>query len=44
MERNAHYALVGAITLALMLGLFVFVVWLARFQFTNAYDVYVVDF
>ncbi len=44
MERNAHYALVGAISLALMLGLFVFVVWLARLQFTQKYDGYDIDF
>jgi phospholipid/cholesterol/gamma-HCH transport system substrate-binding protein len=34
MERNAHYALVGLISLF----------WLARFQFTKQYDVYDVDF
>ena len=30
MERNANYALVGAITLALFMGLVIFVVWLAK--------------
>jgi phospholipid/cholesterol/gamma-HCH transport system substrate-binding protein len=44
MERNAHYALVGVISLVLMLGLFVFVVWLARLQFSHKYDVYDIDF
>lgn len=44
MERNAHYALVGLISMALFVGLVVFVVWLARMQFTKAYDLYDVDF
>lgn len=44
MERNAHYALVGLISMALFVGLMVFVVWLARLQFTKAYDLYDVDF
>ena len=44
MERNAHYALVGLISMALLMGLVVFVVWLARLQFTRAYDLYDVDF
>ncbi len=44
MERNAHYALVGAISMALFVGLVVFAVWLARTQFTKAYDLYDVDF
>ncbi len=44
MERNAHYALVGVISLVLMLGLFVFVVWLARLQFSHKFDVYDIDF
>src|SRR4051812_31503200 len=44
MERNAHYALVGVISLVLMLGLFIFVVWLARLQFSHKYDVYDIDF
>ena len=44
MERNAHYALVGAVSAALFVGLLVFVVWLARAQFTNQYAVYDVDF
>ncbi len=44
MERNAHYALVGAISAALFVSLLVFVVWLARAQFTSQYSVYDVDF
>ena len=44
MERDAHYALVGLISLVVCVGMVVFVVWLARFQFTNAYDVYDIDF
>jgi phospholipid/cholesterol/gamma-HCH transport system substrate-binding protein len=44
MERNAHYALVGLISLLLTVAMVVFVFWLARFQFTKQYDVYDVDF
>ena len=44
MERSAHYALVGLISLLLFLGLVVFVIWLARLQFANEYAVYDVDF
>jgi phospholipid/cholesterol/gamma-HCH transport system substrate-binding protein len=44
MERNAHYAVVGVISLALLIGLVLFVLWLARIQFANDYDVYDVDF
>jgi phospholipid/cholesterol/gamma-HCH transport system substrate-binding protein len=44
MERNAHYALVGVISLVLVVGLFVFVVWLARLQFSHKYDLYDIDF
>ena len=44
MERNAHYALVGLVSLVLLLGLALFVVWLARIQFVRQYDIYDVDF
>jgi phospholipid/cholesterol/gamma-HCH transport system substrate-binding protein len=44
MERSAHYALVGIVSLLLLLGLVVFVIWLARLQFTSQYAVYDVDF
>jgi energy-coupling factor transporter ATP-binding protein EcfA2 len=40
MERNANYALVGAVTLILFMGLVVFVVWLAKLQFNQEYDLY----
>lgn len=40
MERNAHYAAVGLATVTILVALAVFVVWLARFQFTSEYDVY----
>jgi phospholipid/cholesterol/gamma-HCH transport system substrate-binding protein len=40
MERNANYALVGAISLALFMGLVIFVVWLAKLSFTRDYDLY----
>ena len=43
MERNANYALVGAATLLLFLGLVVFVVWLARLQSPD-YDLYDIVF
>jgi phospholipid/cholesterol/gamma-HCH transport system substrate-binding protein len=44
MERNAHYAIVGLVSLLLMVGLVLFVVWLARIQFVKQYDLYDVDF
>jgi phospholipid/cholesterol/gamma-HCH transport system substrate-binding protein len=40
MEKNANYALVGASTLILFVGLVIFVVWLARLQFNRDYDTY----
>lgn len=40
MERNANYALVGAISLALFMGLIIFVVWLAKISFSRDYDLY----
>jgi phospholipid/cholesterol/gamma-HCH transport system substrate-binding protein len=40
MEKNANYALVGASSLILFLGLVIFVVWLARLQFNRDYDTY----
>ena len=40
MERNANYALVGAISLALFMGLVIFAVWLAKISFTRDYDLY----
>jgi phospholipid/cholesterol/gamma-HCH transport system substrate-binding protein len=44
MERRANYALVGAITLGLFVGLVAFVVWLSGFQFNKHYDTYDVLF
>ena len=44
MERDAHYAAVGIATIALMAALAVFVIWLARLQFNNDYDVYDIVF
>ena len=44
MEKNANYALVGASSLILFLGLVIFVVWLARLQFTRDYDTYDIVF
>lgn len=40
MEKNANYALVGAATLVLFVGMMAFVVWLAHLQFTQDYDTY----
>jgi len=40
MEKNANYALVGLSSLILFIGLVIFVVWLARLQFTRDYDTY----
>lgn len=44
MERQANYALVGALSLALLIGALVFVVWLAQFQFNQKYDAYRIIF
>jgi phospholipid/cholesterol/gamma-HCH transport system substrate-binding protein len=44
MEKNANYALVGAASLVLFVGLVIFVVWLARLQFNRDYDLYDVVF
>ncbi|MFN3583047.1 MlaD family protein [Phenylobacterium sp.] len=40
MEKNANYALVGLSTVILVAALAIFVVWLARFQFTQQNDIY----
>jgi phospholipid/cholesterol/gamma-HCH transport system substrate-binding protein len=40
MEKNANYALVGASSLILFVGMLIFVVWLARLQLTRDYDTY----
>jgi phospholipid/cholesterol/gamma-HCH transport system substrate-binding protein len=44
MEKDANYALVGLSTLILFTGLMIFVVWLARLQFSQDYDLYDVVF
>ena len=44
MERNANYALVGFASLAIFVTMVVFVVWLARFQFSHQYSVYDISF
>jgi phospholipid/cholesterol/gamma-HCH transport system substrate-binding protein len=44
MEKDANYALVGTTSLILVVGLVVFIVWLARLQFNRDYDLYDVLF
>lgn len=44
MERNAHYAAVGLATLVLLMGMVLFTIWLARFQFAREFDEYDVLF
>jgi phospholipid/cholesterol/gamma-HCH transport system substrate-binding protein len=44
MERQANYALVGALSVILILGGLVFIVWLAQFQFNQTYDEYRINF
>ncbi|HEY8617320.1 MlaD family protein [Phenylobacterium sp.] len=40
MEKNANYAMVGLSALILSIGLVIFVVWLARWQFRQENDLY----
>jgi phospholipid/cholesterol/gamma-HCH transport system substrate-binding protein len=44
MERKANYALVGLASLLLFIGMVIFVVWLARIQFSQKYELYDVLF
>ena len=44
MEKNANYALVGLSSLILFIGLVIFVVWLARYKFSQEYDLYDIVF
>src|SRR6059058_4849876 len=44
MEKHANYALVGLSTLILLVGLLIFAVWLARFQFARENDLYDIVF
>jgi len=40
MEKNANYAMVGLSALILSIGLVIFIVWLARWQFRQENDLY----
>jgi len=44
MERNANYALVGLISTILLIGMIVFIFWLANFALSAKYDTYQVVF
>jgi len=44
LEKDANYTVVGALCLALLFGLAVFVIWLAKFQFSKTYDLYDIQF
>lgn len=44
METKASYLMVGVFVLALVAGIFVFVIWLANIQIRNEYDTYLVYF
>lgn len=44
MERQAHYALVGLVTLIVALGLLAFTFWFIRFDFNNSFATYDVEF
>jgi phospholipid/cholesterol/gamma-HCH transport system substrate-binding protein len=44
MERQAHYALVGLVTLVVALGLLAFTFWFIRFDFNNSFATYDVEF
>ncbi|MDB5453191.1 MAG: transporter, periplasmic substrate-binding protein [Caulobacteraceae bacterium] len=44
MEKNANYGLVGLSALILFVGLVIFSVWLARFQFARENDLYDIVF
>jgi len=44
MERQANYALVGILSVILLIGSLVFVVWLAQFQFNQKFDRYRIIF
>lgn len=44
METKAHYTLIGAFALAVMLGAVAFVLWIAKAQFDQEYDDYTVRF
>ncbi len=44
MERQAHYALVGLVTLVVALGLLAFTFWFIKFDFNNSFSTYDVEF
>ena len=44
MEREANFALVGLVSVVLVIGALIFVVWLAQFQFNQKYDEYRINF
>jgi phospholipid/cholesterol/gamma-HCH transport system substrate-binding protein len=44
MERSANYALVGALSVILLLGSLVFIVWFAQFSFNQTFDDYRIIF
>ncbi len=44
MERQANYVAIGVIYVTLLFGAFIFVVWLANFQFNENYDKYRIYF
>jgi phospholipid/cholesterol/gamma-HCH transport system substrate-binding protein len=44
MERNANYTLVGFASLAVMIALVTFVIWLGRVQFAKDYELYDIAF
>jgi phospholipid/cholesterol/gamma-HCH transport system substrate-binding protein len=44
MERQAHYALVGLVTLVVALCLLAFTFWFIRFDFNNSFATYDVEF
>lgn len=44
MEKNANYALVGLSTMILLIGMTIFVIWLARLRINAEYDLYDVVF
>ncbi|MDB5440405.1 MAG: hypothetical protein JWM33_2832 [Caulobacteraceae bacterium] len=44
MERNANYTLVGFVSLAIMIALVTFVIWLGRISLAKEYDLYEIAF
>ena len=44
MERQANYALIGALSVILLIGSLIFIVWLAQFSFSQTYDEYRIHF